>query len=471
MNIILGPPGTGKTTRLLNLVEDYLAKGVLPKQIGFLAFTRKAADEAKTRAKEKFGVSDSGFMFFRTIHSLVFRQLGLSKTQIMQKEHYREIGELLGLEINCYIDLEEGNLGTGTAEGDQLIFIDNLARVKMIPLRDLYDQTTYDVDWQRLLQLSQTIKKYKEAKGLIDFTDMLELFLKHGEIPKFDVLFIDEAQDLSILQWKVIEAIMKNTPEVYICGDDDQSIFRWAGAATDYFITLLGDITVLEHSWRVPRNIQQVAHEIINQVKFRRPKTWRPRSDGGEVFYWNDLDSIPIDSGHWLLLGRNAYLLKRLEEHCMRNGYSFEGARFSPLKSPALKAIKSWETLRASGSITTEEEKRMFQYRTSKVIPKHMDIWHVELDKISPYEREYFIAARRRGETLLKIPRIKISTIHGAKGGEAQNVLLLTDMAYRTYQEMQQNYDDEARVFYVGVTRAKETLHIMEPSTNLYFQL
>jgi superfamily I DNA/RNA helicase len=472
MNIILGPPGTGKTRTLLNLAEEYLAKGIDPRRIGFLAFTKKAADEAKTRAKEQFGFTDTQLVFFRTIHSLAFRQLSLSTSQVIGKEQYQELGEALGLEIQCYVNLEDGMLSQGTAYGDQLLFIDNLARVKQHELRDEYDQGQYDVDWHELLRLSKALKKFKEAKGLIDFTDMLELFVKQGVIPELDVLFIDEAQDLSMLQWVAIWPIIKKTKEVYICGDDDQSIFRWAGAATDHFISLPGDVQVLNVSWRVPRSVQRVANEVITQVGSRRSKVWESRDSAGTVDWASDLDSVPLDTGNWLLLARNIYLLKKLEDYCMENGFSFEGNRYSPLRSPALAAIKHWETLRAGGDITPEQEKKMLQYRTTKLYSSKLGIWHEELDRMSPYEREYFIAARRRGEPLLlKTPRIKISTIHGAKGGEADNVLLLTDMAYKTYQEMQMNPDDEARVFYVGVTRAKENLYIMSPQTSLYYSL
>ena len=77
----------------------------------------------------------------------------------------------------------------------------------------------------------------------------------------------------------------------------------------------------------------------------------------------------------------------------------------------------------------------------------------------------------KRGEDLNKDPRIKISTIHGVKGGEADHVLLMTDIAPRTYREMHSLPDDEIRVFYVAITRAKNSLHIVQPNTNMYFDI
>ena len=98
-------------------------------------------------------------------------------------------------------------------------------------------------------------------------------------------------------------------------------------------------------------------------------------------------------------------------------------------------------------------------------------IWHERLNKIDIKKREYYIMLLKRGEKFNKDPRIKISTIHGVKGGEADNVLLLTDIAPKTYREMHSTPDDEIRVFYVAVTRAKESLHIVQPHTNMYFDL
>ena len=88
---------------------------------------------------------------------------------------------------------------------------------------------------------------------------------------------------------------------------------------------------------------------------------------------------------------------------------------------------------------------------------------------MSLLERSYLVAALRRGEKLTKTPRIRLSTIHSAKGGEADNVILFSDMANRTYKDMQKQPDNERRVFYVGVTRTKENLHIIMPRTKFMF--
>ena len=89
---LFGPPGTGKTTTLLNLVDKALAEGTPPHKIAFFAFTRKAASEAKERASVRFGLDPKADLpYFRTIHSLAFFLTGLKSDQLMTAEHYREV--------------------------------------------------------------------------------------------------------------------------------------------------------------------------------------------------------------------------------------------------------------------------------------------------------------------------------------------------------------------------------------------
>ena len=103
----------------------------------------------------------------------------------------------------------------------------------------------------------------------------------------------------------------------------------------------------------------------------------------------------------------------------------------------------------------------------------HVDfsqIWHKSINMRAEL-REYYIAALRRGEKLSSEPRITINTIHSVKGGECDNVVILSDISPRTYDEMEKDYDNECRVFYVGVTRAKQNLYIVEPYQDFRFEL
>jgi superfamily I DNA/RNA helicase len=93
-------------------------------------------------------------------------------------------------------------------------------------------------------------------------------------------------------------------------------------------------------------------------------------------------------------------------------------------------------------------------------------IWHEVLTKISLEQREYIIALLRRGVKLNTMPKIKLSTIHGAKGGEADNVLLLTDLSTKFAKAYDTSPDDINRLLYVGLTRTRKALHLVLPSNS-----
>ena len=94
-------------------------------------------------------------------------------------------------------------------------------------------------------------------------------------------------------------------------------------------------------------------------------------------------------------------------------------------------------------------------------------IWHEAMDKIPDNERAYITALLRRGEKFNSTPRIHLSTIHGSKGGEAENVVLFTDVSPAASKAAEQDPDELHRVFYVGVTRTKKNLYLIEPEDAL----
>ena len=98
--IINAGAGTGKTTTLLNLVDQFIKDGIRPRQIGYFSFTKKAATEAADRAADKFGLDkENDLPFFRTLHSYAFNQLGMTKEKMMGPEDYKEFGEKCGIPI------------------------------------------------------------------------------------------------------------------------------------------------------------------------------------------------------------------------------------------------------------------------------------------------------------------------------------------------------------------------------------
>ena len=106
---------------------------------------------------------------------------------------------------------------------------------------------------------------------------MIEKFLSSGDTPKLRVMFVDEAQDLSLIQWKLVRRIEESATDSFIAGDDDQGIYKWNGAHVNTFINLEGTRKILEQSHRVPQKPFELANKIINKVKNRVDKKYYPK--------------------------------------------------------------------------------------------------------------------------------------------------------------------------------------------------
>lgn len=495
--VVVGGPGSGKTTRLLGYVEQALASGIKPHRIGYTSFTKKAVEEARQRASVRFSLPEDDFPHFRTWHSFAFRHLGMSRDRTFSWQHTNELGKMLGMEFHGKGASDDEVYGMGAA--DRMMFLDGLARNRLEPLRTTWERASEDIDWFELERFSRSLVAYKRSRGVRDYTDMIEQFIMSplSSLPKLDLLVVDEVQDTSSLQWRAVEMLASNSAHTIVGGDDRQAIYSWSGANVDAFIYLKGEQIQLDQSWRIPASVHRLAESIAAKMQHKRPQSFKPRPEEGAIHWHSDVGDVDLSSGTWMLLARNGYLLTELENYCLQQGFSFNSINRDPLKSPTLKAIRTWEDLRRGRDCSAEQVLACLKYVDGRwVTPALVSklrsdeesrqygivelqglglgttaIWHESLSKISPVERDYFLAVRRRGEKLLSTPRISISTIHSAKGGQAENVLLLTDMSLRCFKNMEQSLDDELRVWYVGTTRCIETLQVVSPRTDLHFEL
>ena len=190
-NIILGPPGTGKTENLLRIVDRELKNGTPPDRIAFVSFTSKATEEARDRAKVKFNLTDKDFPYFCTLHAFGKRQLGIPQSQIMGKEDYIKLSDNYGIDLTKVPHDWEGN-GMVTIDNVYLRDI-NKSKMQGLELQEYYNESNVEYPWNELILAYRSLDQYKHSADKYDFTDMLTQYVEHGPVPKLDVVIVDEA--------------------------------------------------------------------------------------------------------------------------------------------------------------------------------------------------------------------------------------------------------------------------------------
>ena len=485
---IVGPPGTGKTTTVLQYVKEYAERSDMTK-ICACTFTVSAKDEMKERVKALLPQDLLWKVKCSTIHSLAFDHIGAKKHFMVNSlyEFAKDQGER-SLIINDRIPM---NAKTPL---EQAIAHYHIARTQMNTgdLR-LPVNMTEDLYQHYIKQF----ELFKDERKMYDYTDVLLRYLDEGEPFDYQIAIIDEAQDLSMLQVAVTDKMFTSfvhggsCEDLIAAGDDDQTIYAFAGVrAKDFQDWKCDKMVVLERSYRFGPTILHYSQHVLDRMETRISKSYLPSDRKSTVTISNEFnpesDLFPYVS--CAILHRNGYMVKKSRTMLDTLGvtYSGKGSPFSFAK--AMKSIRCWEEWRVGVQMYASNLHTMAEF-----IPDSMNIdrmedrgrktmappcpfpllpWFKVLDL--PFAETYMNVQRKYGlQYLLAPPKIEVTTIHQAKGGEWDKVIIITDVSTATWKELQfgKDKDAEHRVWYVAITRAKYDLQIIRPKTPKFYPL
>ena len=569
--MVLAGPGSGKTTVITHRVQ-YLTKeyGIDPGDILVITFTRAAAEEMRERYEALIGGGSR--VTFGTFHSIFFRILKLAYRytadnivrEEQQMQFVRELAQAGGLEPE-----DENEFAAS--------ILSEISSVKgeRIALEHYYSKNCPDAVFR---QLYAGYEEKMRRAGLIDFDDMmvlcLELFTERKDIlsawqRRYRYILIDEFQDINRLQYEIVRMLAKPEDNLFIVGDDDQSIYRFRGAKPEIMLGFERDYPgagriLLDVNYRSTEEIVAPALRLIgeNQKRFSKTihttgrhgknvitKLWqdpgeenlaiareiqlylqsgvRPgdiavlyRTNAGPRFLMEKLmeynlpfrtrDTVPNLYEHWISRNILTYIriamgsraredilqvINRPKRYISRDAMPDETVSFEKMKAfyaekdwiaeriesleGDLRAIARMSPLAAVNYIRQGMgyDEYLIEYaafrrmRPEELLEtadelkesaagfKTFDEWFAHIEA---YKEELLRqAAQRRTET----DAITLATMHSAKGLEFPIVYILDaneGITPHSRAMLDEDMEEERRLFYVAMTRAKTRLHVYE---------
>lgn len=511
--VIFGPPGTGKTTALQARVAQYAGEEGAD-TLMLCAFTKTAASELASRLRAD-GMGDAQI---GTLHSHCYR--ALDNPTIAEAFLKQWNTDVPMYEISPHDGHRDWNAFHETP-GDHHLAEMNLYRHRMIPRSAWPDH---------LRAFAQQWDDWKTQYHRMDFTDLLDNALLHIPVaPGYpQSIMIDEAQDLSLLQWAVLKSWGEQARRLIAAGDDDQCLYAWAGADVTPMLQA-EQKTILHHSYRVPRQVQHVALRYSRLIQTREPKVWYPREEEGRCVRtghgqwrhpeeWMTLvrETLDMPFGDIVFLAPCSYMLTPLLRLLREEGIPFynpwrrKERTWNPLgstESSPSAAQRLLAFLRPQNRLWTWNELSLWiPFVRPDALQEHAKafvILHAEdegvcqeddLQKIllpSQYGNAIYGGRKwlqnvtmqshigtlqyplhvlhQYGESALReTPRVIVSTVHASKGGEGDTVVFFLDLsASQRYARLRdkQEQDNIYRTLYVGCTRAKERLYLVGNGT------
>jgi len=560
---ILGGPGCGKTTKILDILADYIKGGINLDQVLLIGFAKATVQELQARVIKKGLLTEKQAESIKTIHKFCLDHIG--KHDILNSSVKKDFKKRMASDPDTWVMLDDEKYdrdddvpAAWTEKEDKKLAvyydITNKAHHKIgFDKRHKYkndldkilsffgesENDTYkNVHTGQLTYFYTNLQKFKSQTGVIDFDDMLlKALYPTVEFQPYKLVLVDEVQDLSKLEWQVISKIAQKTEELFLVGDDDQAIFGWKGSDVSIFQKWPckeENITRLKTSHRLPGKIYDFALSIRNDIKYRLGNEFTcqkridpDKKDEGHIAYINGLDEIEgLDKDSEIIFcARAKSSCRKYADFLKHNNLIWleksqniddRGKLKSSFPSNCKNVIESWHTLQEGHSIKgtdyikmVKEMKKDFISERKKTALSKKDTAPPELyvaDSLFSYEElknKYYLNAplekiwheifyfdttriqsakkpkaifrdREDFNDYLKgcweknknlTTKIIISTIHGVKGMEAEKVVLSVEWGYSLKEYKmgnQKKEDEELRVCYVGVTRSKKELYLLE---------
>ena len=288
--LVLAGPGSGKTAVITQRTKQLIEyENIDPSNILVITFTRAAAQEMKQRFLAATG-EERTKVTFGTFHAIFFMVLKLayhfdSGNIISEEQRYQFMREILSYHHLEYRD-------EGEFIGDVLT---EISRVKneQIPLEHFYSSSCGEEVFRKIYrEYDERLKRNR----LIDFDDMLtytyELFSQRKDIlsawqKKYRYILIDEFQDINLIQWKIMCMLAAPENNLFVVGDDDQSIYRFRGARPELMLHFKDDYPeaeqiLLDTNYRSQKEIVEASLRLIGCNKERFQKKIQANQEAGE---------------------------------------------------------------------------------------------------------------------------------------------------------------------------------------------
>ena len=288
--MVLAGPGSGKTTVIIHRIKALIEKyNVLPKDILVITFTKAAALEMKNRFKNiDENIKD---VTFGTFHAYFFRILrnsfGYSLNNILKDDEKKNIIKHIINEREMQIDDEEEYISNA---------INEISLVKN-ELIDCENYVTSNFGKSEFISIYKQYENIKNENNKIDFDDMVckcyELLNKNPEIlmrwkNRYKYILIDEFQDINKAQYECIRILTDRTSNIFIVGDDDQSIYKFRGARPEFLLKFPQDYDnvkkiILDINYRSTTQIINLCNAVIKANKNRYEKVIKGTEKDGNM--------------------------------------------------------------------------------------------------------------------------------------------------------------------------------------------